>query len=170
MKSEKYMYDRASEKHGWYPVRVSPGGMDRFRSGLEATGMECYYNPAAFRDLCFVHGTRAAIDAVVSGMDKSIAVHYLWDGVKFAPAVVPDKLMGDFMKVAESDEESRLCLERVSTLLKDCRKVRVTSGMYSGIEGNLVRIKKTLRVMVALPGDIAVATGYIRPECMEVLV
>ena len=137
------MYDRATEKHGWYPVRVSPGGMDRFRCGLEATGMECYYNPAAFRDLCFVHGTRAAIDAVVSG---------------------------DFMKVAESDEESRLCLERVSTLLKDCRKVRVTSGMYSGIEGNLVRIKKTLRVMVALPGDIAVATGYIRPECMEVLV
>ena len=108
---------------------------------------------------------RAVIEA--GEKESGITVHYLWDGVTFRPARIPERLMRDFMTVAESHDGSRVYLERVSTLLKDCQRVRVTSGEYSGIEGRLVRIRKTKRVMVALPGDIAVATGYIRPECME---
>ena len=154
----------------WYPLRITGGECLEFKSLLDESGIVSYFDPKAFRNVIFVKASMDVIEEIKQGHKDRFSVHYLWDGVKFAPAVVPDKLMGNFMKVAESDEESRLCLERVSTLLKDCRKVRVTSGMYSGIEGNLVRIKKTLRVMVALPGDIAVATGYIRPECMEVLV
>ena len=161
------MENRLSGASGWYPLRVSAGGMGRFRLALESSGIESYYRADAFCNICFARSTEHEIDAVISALGSGITVHYLWDGVTFRPARIPERLMRDFMTVAESHDGSRVYLERVSTLLKDCQRVRVTSGEYSGIEGRLVRIRKTKRVMVALPGDIAVATGYIRPECME---
>lgn len=137
------------------------------RSALLASGIESYYRSDAFRDICFARSSERDLSGAIAAAGGGVSVHYLWDGVTFGPALIPDGLMRDFMAVSESGDRDRVYIERVSTLLKDCRRVRVTSGELSGIEGLLVRIRKTRRVMVALPGDIAVATGYIRPESLE---
>lgn len=164
------MYSKNEQSVEWYALRVTGGDMDGFIDAMSSRGAECYYNAGAFRDICFVRSTRSEIESVKSAFGRGQSVHYLWDGLSFRPATVPDKRMRDFIRVAESGDGAQVYLDNVSTLLKDCDKVRVTSGEYSGIEGRLVRIRKTKRVMVSLPCDIAVATGYVRPECMEKII
>lgn len=151
----------------WYPVRVTKGDCQAFARCLEDSGMPNYFNPAAFRNICFVRSSLERIMELKDQLGSRFSVNILWDGVTFSPARIGDKPMQDFITVAESGEGTPLYLETVSTLLKDCRKVRIISGRLSGVEGRLVRIRKARRVMVDLPGDLAVATEYIRPECME---
>ncbi len=153
----------------WYPLRITGGECLEFKSLLDESGIVSYFDPKAFRNVIFVKASMDVIEEIKQGHKDSFSVHYLWDGVTFRPARIAEKTMSDFLKVAGQQEGSPLYLETVSSLLKDCQSVRVTSGVYSGIEGKLVRIKKSKRVMIALPGDIAVATEYIRPDCMEVI-
>ena len=85
----------------------------------------------------------------------------------FRDKVVPDKAMDDFIKVSSSLEDDLGYLSEVSPLLRAGQKVRVIAGPFAGIEGKVVRIRKSKRVMVELPGMLAVATTYIRGEWLE---
>lgn len=162
--------DRTEEKKtDWFPLRITGGSGDEFKRYLDESGIENYFNAAAFRNICFVKASMPEIEKLKADLAGRISLHFLWDGSTFRPARIPDKVMRDFLMVSGNEEERPLYLEKVSVLLKDCQKVRVTSGKFIGIEGRLVRIKKTRRVMIELAGDLAVATGYIRPECMEVI-
>ena len=107
---------------GWYPLRVSAGGMGRFRQALESSGIESYYRADAFCNICFARSTEHEIDAVISALGSGITVHYLWDGVTFRPARIPERLMRDFMTVAESHDGSRVYLE----LEQLCDTARIT--------------------------------------------
>ena len=104
--------------------------------------MPNYFNPAAFRNICFVRSSLERIMELKDQLGSRFSVNILWDGVTFSPARIGDKPMQDFITVAESGEGTPLYLETVSTLLKDCRKVRIISGRLSGVEGRLVRIRK----------------------------
>ena len=42
-------------------------------------------------------------------------------------------------------------------------------GPFKGVEGVVVRVKKSRRVVVELPGMLAVATTYIQPTDLELL-
>lgn len=163
------MINKSMEEDFWYPVRVTEGGCLQFKQYLDSRNYPNYFNPEAFHNLCFIQTGPSGLDTLLKEIQGRFSVQCIWDGVNFGPARVPDKTMQDFMTVAESPEENHLYLHTVSTLLKDCRKVRVTSGKYRGIEGKLVRIKKEKRIMIELPGSMAVATEYIRPECLEII-
>ena len=46
-------------------------------------------------------------------------------------------------------------------------KVRITGGLFEGAIGTLMRIKGNRRVVVSIPGVIAVATTDIHPSLIE---
>lgn len=121
----------------------------------------------AVSNLCFAYTTRDAIDRLRSGLLETLPFHYIWDKATSLPIVVPDKAMDDFIRVSSSLEDDLVYLSEVSPLLRAGQKVRVIAGPFAGIEGKVVRIRKSKRVMVELPGMLAVATTYIRGEWLE---
>ena len=57
----------------------------------------------------------------------------------------------------------------VLIMVHEGRKVRILEGPFAGVEGVIVRIKKSRRVVVELPGMLAVATTYITPDALELI-
>lgn len=161
------MRNETVQDYFWYPLRIVRGQISLFKHYLERNGVSCYTSEKAFSNICFVRSTVEKIDRLRKELGDRFSINYLWDGMTFSPAKVDDKRMGDFITVAESGETGSIYLENVSPLLKECHKVKITCGKFRGIEGKLVRIKKSKRVMIELPGNLAVATEYIRPEQIE---
>ena len=48
-------------------------------------------------------------------------------------------------------------------------RVRITDGIFKGVEGEFVRVKGDRRVMVAVQGVMAVATAFVHPSIIEVI-
>ena len=46
-------------------------------------------------------------------------------------------------------------------------RVRVTDGPFKGAEGHIRRIRRDRRLVVTIPGIVAVATTYIHPALLK---
>ena len=123
----------------------------------------------AVSNLCFVFWTKADIDAFISEFGDKSPVHYYWDRTSSRPMTVPSKAMDDFVKVASSLDEDLIYMTEISEKLRDGQMVKVRSGAFAGVEGKIVRIRKSRRLMVELPGMLAVASTYISPNDVEIL-
>lgn len=123
----------------------------------------------AVSNLCFVFWTKADIDAFISEFGDKSPVHYYWDRTSSRPMTVPSKAMDDFVKVASSLEEDLIYITEISDKLREGQTVKVRSGAFAGVEGKIVRIRKSRRLMVELPGMLAVASTYINPYDVEIL-
>ena len=123
----------------------------------------------AVNNLCFVFWTKADIDAFISEFGDKSPVHYYWDRTSSRPMTVPSKAMDDFVKVASSLDEDLIYMTEISDKLREGQTVKVRSGAFAGVEGKIVRIRKSRRLMVELPGMLAVASTYINPYDVEIL-
>jgi transcription antitermination factor NusG len=45
----------------------------------------------------------------------------------------------------------------------------VLEGPFAGVEGTVIRVKRSRRVMVELPGMLAIATTYIPAQDLKIL-
>ena len=169
----------------WYVLRVSYSRELKIKSVLDEKGVQTFV-PMMWRkkivdgktvkslvpavgNLCFVHWTKHEIDNFISGYGENSPVHYYWDRARHTPLVVPQKAMEDFMTVASSMDEDIIYLTEISDRLREGQAVRVKSGSFAGVEGKIVRIRKTRRILVELPGMLAVASTYIKPENIEII-
>jgi transcription antitermination factor NusG len=91
----------------------------------------------------------------------------MWDRSTLEPIVIPFKAMQDFILISNAMLEDTIYLNEINTKLKSGSAVRISDGPFKGVEGRVVRIKKSRRVMVELPGMMAVATTYIPSELLE---
>ena len=66
-------------------------------------------------------------------------------------------------------DEDIIYLTKISEKLREGQVVRVRSGSFAGVEGRIVRLRKSRRLMVELPGMLAVASTYVRPEDVEII-
>ena len=123
----------------------------------------------AISSLCFVYWTKADIDQYIRSFGDVKPVNYYWDRTKNAPVIVPDKAMEDFITVAASMDEGLVYLTDICPKLKEGQKVRVKEGPFKGVEGKIVRIRKSRRVLVELPDMVAVATTFITPNELEII-
>ena len=121
----------------------------------------------AVSNLCFVFWTKADIDAFISEFGDKSPVHYYWDRTSSRPMTVPSKAMDDFVKVASSLDEDLVYMTEISDKLREGQTVKVRSGAFAGVEGKIVRIRKSRRIMVELPGMLAIATTFIPKEFVE---
>lgn len=176
--------DRSEEL--WYPLRVTYSREMKVRDMLEAEGLSCFI-PMTLRveekggirssrivpavsNLCFVKTSRPVLDRILEDKGMRGYVSYMWDKATREPSIVPDKAMADFIRVSESRLDDILYLYEVSSKLRTGQKVRIKNGPLAGVEGVVVRVKRSRRVMVELPGMLAVATGYIPEEELEILI
>ena len=77
--------------------------------------------------------------------------------------------MEDFIAVASTLDEDLIYLTEISDKLREGQSVKVKDGPFKGVEGKIVRIRKSRRVLVELPGMLAVASTYVAPEELEII-
>ena len=123
----------------------------------------------AVSGLVFACATRATLDTFIRSFGEARPVNYYWDRTAASPLTVPDKAMEDFISVASTMDEDIIYLTEVSDKLREGQTVKVKSGPFAGITGRIVRIRKSRRIMVELPGMLAVASTYVRPEEVEIV-
>ena len=169
----------------WFAIRVSYGRVLKFCAGLEEIGVEHFVPMTrkkvvkdgktvtlivpAISNLCFVRSTKAWLRDRFNGMGESRPAHFIWDKHTREPIVVSDKAMEDFMQVCRIMSDDALYLKDITDKLREGQKVRVIDGPFKGVEGTILRIKRSRRVVVELPGLLAVATNYIDPRSLEVI-
>lgn len=169
----------------WYAIRVSYGRVMKFSAHLQDVGIECFVPMCrkkvvrgektetkilpAVSNLCFVHSTRAVIDEIFLSMGENKTAHYIWDKATRQPIFVPDKPMQDFMQISKVMSDDVLYLKDITMKLRAGQKVKVTDGPFKGVEGLVIRVKRSRRVVVDFPGLLAIATTYVQPQHLELI-
>lgn len=124
---------------------------------------------SAVKNLLFAYATQAEIETyMLSEGDKPIT-HFIWDRATGLPIVVPAKQMRDFMQVCSESADEIIYLSRISDKLRGGAKVRVKSGPFAGVCGTVVRLRKSRRILVEIPGIMAAASTYVPLEDLDVI-
>ena len=167
----------------WYALRVSYSRELKVQKALDALGVKtfvpmmwkrCQDNPdrklvPAVGNLCFAYSTRTELEDFIRGYGEASPVHFYWDRTANRPLTVPDKAMNDFITVASTLDEDIVYVTEISAKLREGQTVMVKDGPFKGVEGKVVRIRKSRRILVELPGMLAVATTYIDPVNLEII-
>ena len=102
-------------------------------------------------------------------MGEARHAHFMWDKSTREPITVSDKAMADFMQICRVMADEVLYLKDITSKLREGQKVRVINGPFKGIEGVILRIKRSRRVVVDFPELLAVATSFVDPRDIEVI-
>lgn len=171
------------EKYKWYVLRVSYSRELKVLKQLEDMGVRAFVpmkwtetevNGAktkklvpAVNNLCFVHWSFKSIMDFMQFHCDSSSVHFYWDRTTSEYLVVPDAAMDNFIKVAKEIDSDIIYLNDVSSKFRQGQKVTVMSGPFEGVTGKIVRVRKSRRILVEIPGVLAVATAYVNPEYLR---
>lgn len=171
----------------WYALRVSYSRELKIQEALNGLGVrtfvpmmwkKCLDKQGAMErkklvpavgNLCFAYWTKSALDDFIRGFGDASPVHFYWDRTAGRPVTVSDKAMHDFMRVSSTLDEDLIYITEITGKLREGQTVKVKEGPFEGVEGKVVRIRKSRRILVELPGMLAVATTYIAPEKLEIL-
>lgn len=165
----------------WYAIRVTYGREMKLKKYLESHQIESfvpmrYENDQhkkvkslvpAIHNLIFIHASKAVLDPIKTRIERHIPIRYIIDRSTNLPLVVPDKEMDNFIIVAGTCNEQLIYLPQMNGKFKQGDKVRVIGGLFTGVEGEIKRIKRNRRVIVTIKGLITVATAYIEPALLE---
>ena len=171
----------ATQDRRWYVLRCAGRQELKLRYELERFRHECFVPLLRRRKL---KGTRRvmelypAVAGVVFAFVNETELKYFLERSKIrcfpwrdcatdAPLIVADRDMRNFIGVAGTSDEQLIYLESNPVNWKKGQKVRIISGPMKGYEGRFVRVKGDRRVVVEIPGVIAVATGFIHPSFVE---
>ena len=169
----------------WYAVRVTYSRELKFQALLQEAGFQTFVPMCrrtvekngkkeqkvvpAVSNLCFVKALKPDLDDFMRQMGETCPARYIWDKSTRLPIVVPTKAMEDFMKISLSMVDDVIYLQEISAKLREGQRVRVKAGPFEGVEGSVIRVKRSRRVMVELPGMLAIATTFVKPEELEIL-
>ena len=169
----------------WFAIRVTYGRELKFKKLLEEAGFRVFVpmrrkkvekdgktavvTVPAVSNLCFVNSEKDLLDSFFHSFGEASWGHYIWDKATRKPIIVPDKAMEDFIAVASTMDPDLIYLTEVSDKLREGQSVKVKSGSFAGVTGRIVRIRKSRRILVELPGMLAVASTYVKPENIEII-
>lgn len=139
------------------------------RRKYEKDGLHTNKLVPAIGNLCFVRWTKEALDTFIRSFGEDSPVTYYWNRISNSPLIIPDKAMEDFMTVASTMDEDLIYVTQISPKLREGKTVKVKHGPFKGVEGKIVRIRKSRRILVELPGMLAVASTYVGLENLELL-
>ena len=174
----------------WYPMRIFHSSIKRQNElneqlsqepSIERTyvpqrlvdGEERTYVPALVNYI-FIHCSLKDLKEIKADKTKFDHLRYVMTidcDESFNPiseiAYVSDKQMEDFMRVIESGNEQVLMLENLGFACKPGEKVRITSGVFEGVEGTLKSIKKHLSVVIPIKNILAVAITNVPRKYLQ---
>ena len=169
----------------WHAIRVTYSRELKFQTQLREAGFETFVPMCrkkierngkrltvvgpAVSNLCVVMTSKEELRTFMNSLGEACPARFMWDKTTREPITVPDKAMEDFIKISLAMSDETLYLNEISAKLRAGQKVRVKEGPFKGVEGIVVRIKNSRRVMVELPGLFAVATNYIPVDNLELI-
>lgn len=169
----------------WYALRVTYCRELALKKALEAEGVECFLpmrhveqeadgqsrrlRVPAVHNLLFARTTLATLAAFRKRQGAACPLRFILDCTTGEPLTLDDETMHHFIAVAGSESEQILYLSAGECSLKAGDRVRVVAGLFAGVEGRLVRIRGDRRVVVELPGFMAVATACVFPSMVRLL-
>ena len=107
----------------------------------------------AVHNLIFVRISPAWLQKIKTA--KLIPAKCMYDKTTQMPLIVPDKQMDDFIALTEGKFEDVLLIDPSTEELERGDMVRITSGMFAGIEGEYIRYRSKNRVVVRIEGFAA---------------
>jgi len=175
-----------NDENCWYVLRVTYQRELKAKEILDGMGIHCYVPVTkdkkkvkgrlkekivpVLHNYIFVYSTKAIITSI-----KQEQIHYLRyvmsnsDEGNREPMVVPSYQMENFLLVTCASEKDFQFYIPSEVNLKKGDKVRVLGGIFAGLEGKLVKLKKEKfkRVVVEIEGLIGVVTDTLPPELVE---
>lgn len=165
----------------WYGVRIFYNRVARFVSILEDRSVR-YFLPmhtvekrigekiVAVREplvgsLIFVQSTEGELRELLSKFGSGIAVYT--DPTDKHPAEIPAAQMETFMQLCSLTDSGLEYLGEDAPEYHCGDRVRVTQGLFKGLEGHIKRIRHDRRLIVTVEGIAAFATGFISPADLE---
>lgn len=117
-------------------------------------------------NLIFVRSTRERIDEIKNSIPH-LPTRYIMNRETRLPITVPDIQMRSFIAVAGNYDQQVIYLDPATLAFKKGDRVRITGGLFEGVEGEFIRIKGDRRVIVSIQGVMAIATAFIHPSLIE---
>ena len=163
--------------HQWYVLRATYARELKVQDQMREQGLRTFI-PMMWKEkklvpaitgLVFVNATRDQLDSYIRSFGDARPVNYYWDRTANRPLTVPDKAMEDFIAIASTMDPDLIYLTEISDKLRDGQKVIVKEGPFKGVEGKVVRIRKSRRIMVEIPGMLAVASTYVEMGNVEII-
>ncbi len=175
---------KGRESKVWYAIRVTYNRELRVKADLDERGIENFV-PMQYRreerngqmvkrlvpsvhNLIFIHIEPSRMKEYK--MTTDLPIRYIMsrstDGSS-KPITVPDHEMENFIKVAGTYDEKLIYLNPDPGDFSKGERVRIIGGMFAGAEGTFVRVKGDRRVLINVPGVVAVATTYIHMSMIE---
>ena len=169
----------------WHAIRVTYSRELKFQSVLEEAGYETFIPMVekkfdvsgkkftkvvpAISNLCFVRAEQQDLYEFFKSLGEASPARFIWDKSTREPIVVNEKAMQDFIKVSKAMLADTVYLNEVSSKLREGQMVRIKAGAFAGVEGRIVRIRKSRRILVELQGMLAVAATCIPTDDLELL-
>ena len=173
----------STDNNYWYALRVTYSRELALKNFLDREGIENFIPMRyeyivkderrvrklvpAVHNRVFVCSSRARIDAIKESVGLSSPIRYIMDRETRQPIIVPDIQMRSFMAVAGNCDQQLVYLEPSTVSFRKGERVRVTGGIFEGVEGEFIRVKNDRRVVVSIRGVMAVATTFIHPSLIE---
>ena len=169
----------------WYVLRVTYSRELKVQKALQALGIRVFVpmrtvrvekngkvvkqSVPAVNNLIFVYSDQQTIYEYILSEGETTVSRFIWDRVTRKPLTVPERQMEDFIRVCEASADDAVFISDMDVKLKSGVRVRVCFGPLAGVEGSVVRIKKSRRILVELPELLSVASTYIPLEYLEVI-
>ncbi|WP_286008036.1 UpxY family transcription antiterminator [Barnesiella viscericola] len=167
----------------WFAIRVTYSREMALKGYLDQYGIESFI-PMQYKEfikgerkvrklvpvihnLVFVRLNREKMDEIKADISLKIPIRYIMNRERREPLVVPDRQMYSFIAVAGAYNEQVVYLDSNVLSLREGDRVRITGGVFAGVEGVFLRIKGDRRVVVSIEGVMAVATAFVHPSLIE---
>ena len=169
------MAENPENKQRWYALRVTYGREMLVKGYLDGIGVESYipmhFARRTYGERTLIHNLLFICTSAVRLKEikacTTLPIRYIMDRETKAPTVIPDNQMRDFMAVVATRNEHVEIVAPQDVDLASGDAVRVTGGVFAGIEGRYIRHKGHSKVAVAIK-DIATAlTAYVPLRYIE---
>ena len=121
----------------------------------------------AIHNLIFIRSTRRKIDEIKEVNATTLPLRYIMDRETRQPIIIPEAQMRYFIAVAGNYDQQIIYLPSEESGAQKGDRVRITGGVFEGVEGTFLRVKGDRRVVVSIQGVMAVATAFVHPSLIE---
>ena len=173
----------------WFPMRVTYQRELKMKGLLDELGIESFvpmhYQVAgngdkrkmellpAIHNLIFVRSAQERLSQLKMHYQGLEPLRYMMrpnaNGQGQEIIRVPDRQMENFMRVASVEDERVKFLKYEDYLAQPGKRVRVTAGHFTGVEGVVKRIQSNRYVVVQIDGVAAVAIAYVPRQSLQAI-
>lgn len=169
----------------WYPMRVTYNREQKIKTVLDGLLVENFlpmrYETVlsdgipkkelvpAIHNLLFIRSSKTELTLLKQRNGDLSPLRFITRPVSHGAdrheiIFVSDHEMENFIRVASVRDDSVMFLQNTDYVHMVGKNVRISGGVFKGVEGVIKRIKKNRQVVVRIQGVAAVAIAYV-PSC-----